>query len=287
MITTSFQNVASDIFGQLGEKGFAVVDGFLYPSMCADMRLEAAALLQQGRLEASQVTGWDHEAARSVAQAEPGVFRMQLDGGDDYFTAPRLHELVVALVRTAAPLFGEEYPAAQLCSQYAANSLVATLGEGAGRAKRCDNGGLDDRRKLAFVYFLGPGVSVPGGGGECRLYSSQLSTGGAAAEAVIAGVNAGVDADGHSYCDVSPSADRLLVYWADRQIHRTNPMTPKQVAAEAGGGVVAEDSPQEVHVSEEVDADHALQQFSLTVWLSSITTDAIVAPSDEELARHF
>ena len=83
MITTAFQNVSPEIIAQLNGRGYALIDNFLDPNLCLDMRNEAITLYNHDKFKTSQSTKWDPVTSSNLSYDKHNVFNMQLDGGDD------------------------------------------------------------------------------------------------------------------------------------------------------------------------------------------------------------
>ena len=215
--------------------GWSMIDGFLQSGLCGVMRDEAVFLYENNYFDKSQSTRWDWATQSVVAYDKHNVFSTQLNGGEAYFQAPRLHEYLVGMTRAVVPILSSAFPEAQLSPSMMSNKLAVCTGNGSAYDKHYDNSGLSDTRKVTVLYYMNQWR--PECGGCFRIYSSN--------DTVI---------------DIEPVADRLLVFWSDRLVHSVQP-------SEAPRGA----------------ADH---RYALTLWLTSVTADAIVR-DDAEVKRHF
>lgn len=234
-VNAAVQIHSEGIITGLRTDGWSVIDGFLQTGLCGVMRAEAAFLYENNYFEKSQSTRWDWATQSVVAYDKHNVFSTQLNGGEAYFRAPRLHEYLVGMTRAVVPMLSSAFPEAQLSASMMSNKLAVCTGNGSAYDKHYDNSGLSDTRKVTVLYYMNQWR--PECGGCFRIYSSN--------DTVI---------------DIEPVADRLLVFWSDRLVHSVQP-------SEAPRGA----------------ADH---RYALTLWLTSVTTDAIVR-DDVEVRRHF
>ena len=80
--------------GVLGSTKWAVVDDLFSEDTIRTLRKEAVALRNKGYFQASQSERNGHVYEKNNVEA------MQLDGDEQYFVAPRLHEYVVQTARS-------------------------------------------------------------------------------------------------------------------------------------------------------------------------------------------
>ncbi len=140
------------IDGLRSPHGWAVCDGFLSAARCAELRREAVALFDEGRYLTSQSSRWDsnypHTLQRSTTPCnlalptcrwdsksqslvyydKHNVYSTELAGGEQYYSAPRLHEYVHATIKTIVPLLKHAFPEAHLSVVYASNKLAVCTG---------------------------------------------------------------------------------------------------------------------------------------------------------------
>ena len=248
LVTTAMHNAGPSIVKGLQQKGWALHDNFLGKAVCSLLREEAVGFFQAGDFKISQSTRWDAQSNREVFYDKHNVFSMQLAGGDDYYRGPRLHEYVLAIVKSAVPILSEAFPEADLNDVLASNKLAVCTGAGSAYDKHYDNSGLTDTRKATILYYMNDWR--PELGGEFRVYHP----------ASVQPAPAGTPHPGATYTDIAPQADRLLVFWSDRLVHSVQP-------SEAPRGAV----------------DH---RYALTVWLTCNSPASIVT-DDAEIRRHF
>jgi hypothetical protein len=103
LVTKRVKLAEPTIVRGLLENGFAVIDSFLGDNVCKYYRKEAEGLYNRGSMSISQSTRWDADSNAAVSYDKVNVKSAQLNGGDDYFLAPRLHEYVVALIKALVP----------------------------------------------------------------------------------------------------------------------------------------------------------------------------------------
>jgi len=233
-VSTAVQIHSDKIVLGLRTDGWSVVDGFLQSGLCDVMRSEAEFLYENNYFVKSQSTRWDWATQSVMSYDKHNVFSTQLNGGEAYFQAPRLHEYLVGMTRSVVPMLSSAFPEAQLSASMMSNKLAVCTGNGSAYDKHYDNSGLLDTRKVTVLYYMNKWR--PECGGCFRIYNND------------------------SVIDIEPVADRLLVFWSDRLVHSVQP-------SEAPRGK----------------ADH---RYALTLWLTSITTDAIVR-DDMEVMKHF
>lgn len=246
-IASAINNASGAIINGLDTKGWAIVDDLLDNTLCQEMRSEAVRLYDEGYFGLSQSTRWDTESNSSVTYNKHNVFDMQLDGGEQYYVAPKLHHYMVAMTKTLQPILSERHPEAQLSPTMMSNKLAVCIGDGSAYDKHYDNSGMEDTRKVTVLYYLNNWR--PEMEGQFRIYQS------AASDAAVSGTE-----DETNIIDVDPIGNRLLVFWSDRLVHSVQ----KSVAPNGA-------------------ADH---RYALTLWLTCITPDAIVR-DDSEVAKHF
>ena len=138
----------------LNEKGYAIVDEFL-PSIYIDtLRKEAVNFYEGGSFEVSQSSRFDPKTESLVTYDKHNVYAMQLNGGEDYYKGPRLHEYVVSTVKSLVPILRESFPAAMLDSSLVSNKLAVCTGEGSAYDKHYDNAGYQDTRKVTVLLYF-------------------------------------------------------------------------------------------------------------------------------------
>ena len=250
-VSESVQRAMPDVINGLDTKGWAVLDNFLGERLCHEMRKEAVSLYDSNYYSISQSTRWDSATNSSISYDKHNVFSMQLDGGDQYYIAPRLHEYMVSLTRSVVPLLSTQYPEAMLSSTMMSNKLAVCTGNGSAYDKHYDNSGMQDTRKVTILYYMNHWR--PECGGCFRIYVPSKSSNNGV-------VTASRSSSGDETVDIEPRADRLLVFWSDRLVHSVQP-------SEAPMGEI----------------DH---RYALTLWLTSVTPDAIVR-DDAEIKKHF
>ena len=125
---------------------FAVIDNFFPRTTIQALRNEAVRLRDNGNFVTSQ------SERNGVTYEKHNVEAMQLDGGDQYFDAPRLHEYVVQAARSLPSLLSNGD--VELDGTFAANKLAVCLGDGASYDKHLDNSGNGDTRKLTALLYL-------------------------------------------------------------------------------------------------------------------------------------
>ena len=143
-IDDAFLKVESDIASILSKnKSWAVIDNFLPPETIATLRQEAILLREKGHFVVSE------SERHGVKYEKKNVEATELDGGEQYYQAPRLHEYVVQAARTLPSLLSNGD--VDLDGTVAANKLAVCLGGGSSYDKHLDNSGRGDTRKLTFV----------------------------------------------------------------------------------------------------------------------------------------
>ena len=184
----------------LSSKGYYYADNFLGREVLRTLRAEAVGLYERGQFVKSQSARWCPIEKKQILYDKHNVFSTQLLGGDAFYAAPRLHEYVVALVRTAVPLLNSQFPDKALLSPtLASNKLACCTGDGSAYDKHYDNAGLDDLRKVTVLYYMNADWR-PELGGAFRIYNPD-----------------------DSVTDVEPRGDRMLVFWSDKLVHSVEP----------------------------------------------------------------
>ena len=238
-VASAVTRAAPQVIAGLKTQGWVVVDGFLSSSeLSSAMRKEAEAYFENGDMVLGQSTRFDPKTQNVVTYNKHNVFSMQLMGGEAYYRGPRLHEYCVAMVRTLVPLLSEAFPEANLSPDLASNKLAVCIGDGSAYDKHYDNSGLSDTRKVTALYYMNFNWK-PEHGGCFRIY------------------NPGED---DKVTDITPIADRLLVFWSDRLVHSVEPSF-------APGGK----------------EDH---RYALTLWMTS-KSPADIVRDDAEIEKHF
>ena len=119
------------IINGLETKGWAIIDNFFAdPLITKIMRAEAVNYFEQGDMILSQSTRWDPVNKTTVVYNKHNVFSMQLNGGESYYRGPRLHEYVVGMVKSLAPVLQSRFPEAMISPTMASNKLAVCTGEG-------------------------------------------------------------------------------------------------------------------------------------------------------------
>lgn len=232
--------------GVLGDTRWAVVDNLLPEDTIRVLRKEAVALRREGFFQTSQ------SERNGVVYEKNNVEAMQLDGDEQYFIAPRLHEYVVQTARSLPGLLNNGD--VDVDGSYAANKLAVCLGDGSSYDKHFDNGGGADTRKLTALLYLNADWT-PEMGGEFRLWADD-GTGSGTEECV----------------DVEPRGGRLLVFFADSLPHA---VMPSQLV-DAGQGVDSNN-----------DGDNDGHRYALTVWLPAASGVADISFDPEKEERHW
>ena len=194
----------SEMIAGLRKDGYAVVDDCLSLATMRSLRQEAEGLYRLGKFSVSQSTRWCPKQMKQIYYDKHNVFSFQLNGGQDYFSSPRLHEYVVSCVSSVSSLLQTAFPHAQLSNKLASNKLAVCIGEGSGYDKHFDNAGALDTRKVTVLYYMNE-YWRPENGGEFRIYKTDASSG----EQVTV--------------DIEPRGDRLLVFWSDVLVHSVQP----------------------------------------------------------------
>lgn len=188
------------IEGLASEKGYAVVDNFLSPEWMHTLRGEAVSLFKGGSFAVSQSTRFDPETEQLVTYDKHNVYAMQLNGGEDYYKAPCLHEYVVSTVKTVIPLLSEAFPEAHLDPSLQTNKLAVCTGDGSSYDKHYDNAGSEDTRKVTILIYMNEWR--PEMGGQFRIF--------------------GESADDNQ-TDIEPRMGRLFAFWSDVLVHSVLP----------------------------------------------------------------
>ena len=122
--------------------------------------------------------------------------------------------------------------------------------------KHYDNSGMEDTRKVTILYYMNDWR--PEMAGQFRIYQpgslespSQQEGGSSSTQRSESAIQT---------TDVDPIGNRMLVFWSDRLVHSVQ-------ASVAPNGMV----------------DH---RYAITLWLTSITPDAIVR-DDVQVIAHF
>jgi SM-20-related protein len=232
--------------GVLSDTKWAVVDNFLSEDTIRTLRKEAVALRKEGCFQTSQ------SERNGIVYEKNNVEAMQLDGDEQYFIAPRLHEYVVQTARSLPGLLNNGE--VDVDGSYAANKLAVCLGGGSSYDKHFDNGGGGDTRKLTALLYLNADWT-PEMGGEFRLWADD-GTGSGTEECV----------------DVEPKGGRLLVFFADSLPHA---VMPSQLVDAAVGGC------------NDGDGDNAGHRYALTVWLPAAGGVADISFDPEKEDMHW
>lgn len=245
---------AHQIRDGLDRVGWAQVDNVLGSDMIQTMRAEAVELRRKGLFAVSQSTRFDSVSQKTIVYEKNGVEAMQLDGGDQYWIAPRMHEYVVQAARSLSSFINgagtsnrssnSRCAGSALDGSHAANKLAVCLGGGSSYDKHYDNAGGTDTRKLTAILYLNM-MWRPDLGGKFRMWQ-QFEEG---------------DTQEQEWCDIEPRGDPLLVFWADRCVH----------------SVQASWAPQG-------DQDH---RYALTVWLPTSRGAAGIERDAAMEAYHF
>ena len=177
-------------------KPFAVIDNFFPHTTIQALRNEAVRLRDNGNFVTSQ------SERNGVTYEKHNVEAMQLDGGDQYFDAPRLHEYVVQAARSLPSLLSNGD--VELDGTFAANKLAVCLGDGASYDKHLDNSGNGDTRKLTALLYLNQPTWEPSLGGEFRLWYDD-------------------EKGEENIVDVAPVGGRLIVFFSDSLVHAVMP----------------------------------------------------------------
>jgi hypothetical protein len=187
------------IEGLGSDRGYAVVDEFLTPEWMNVLRREAVDFYKDGSFEVSKSSRFDPTSPdQLVTYDKHNVFAMQLNGGEDYYKGPRLHEYVVSTVRAAVPLLGDAFPAAQLDSVLCSNKLAVCTGSGSAYDKHYDNAGYTDTRKVTILLYMNDWREEMGG--QFRIFGK-----------------------GDETVDIEPHSGRLLAFWSDLCVHSVLP----------------------------------------------------------------
>lgn len=263
LVSNTIKARSGDILTGLRDKGWAVCDNFLGNEVCELYRKEAAGYFDRNQMTLSKSTKWDADTHSVVTYDKRNVYATQLDGGEMYYSSPRLHEYVVSLVKTMVPIVQDEFPEASLSATMASNKLAVCTGDGSYYDKHYDNSGYDDLRKLTVLYYMNTHWR-PELGGCFRIYKRDNTDDSVGAVAVAApptihgipGVKIGED----TTYDVEPRGDRLLVFWSDRLVHSVKPSQAPHGAS-----------------------DH---RWALTVWITA-THPGAINHNDTEVLQHF
>jgi hypothetical protein len=261
-VREAVQRNANHMLNELESRGWSVVDNFLMGNVCEELRVEAEDLYQHEYFTQSQSTKWDEETDSTLVYNNENVYSMQLDGGDQYYLAPKLHEYVVALTKEMQPLIVGRFPQAKLCDLYLANKLAVCVGGGGAYEKHYDHTGVEDARKITLIYYMNKWR--PECGGLLRIHGTEEApipeaeieskdnesssnqilnseSSGSPSEEQIAVVEDDIEKG-----LVAPLSDRLVVFWADSVLH----------------GVLPSSAPRGRE-------DH---RYALTVWFTSSST---------------
>ena len=142
----------------------------------------------------SQSTRYDPDTESVITYDKHNVFAMQLDGGEDYYRGPHLHEYIVSAVKSLVPALTEEFPEAMINAHMISNKLAVCTGGGSSYDKHYDNSGLNDVRKVTVLLYLNEWR--PELGGQFRVFGLE-----------------------NEVTDIEPKAGRLLVFWSDLLVH--------------------------------------------------------------------
>ena len=202
-IDDAFLKVESDIASILSKnKSWAVIDNFLPPETIATLRREAILLREKGHFVVSE------SERHGVKYEKKNVEATELDGGEQYYQAPRLHEYVVQAARTLPSLLSNGD--VDLDGTVAANKLAVCLGGGSSYDKHLDNSGRGDTRKLTCLLYLNDSNWKSSLGGNFRLWHEKIdaSTGKVSEVQVV---------------DVVPKGGRMIVFFSDALVHAVMP----------------------------------------------------------------
>lgn len=197
MIHDSCMQRIIPLLGQLRKAEFCIVDNFLPDTLCDSMREESVNLFKKSLFSPSQTTKWDEVSNSVITYEKRNVLAMQLNGGEDYWESPRLHEYLVQMTKSCVPHLQQKFPEAHICSSMTANKLAVCLGDGSSYEKHFDHSGSDDMRKITIVFYMNKWR--PAMGGCFRVHS------------------------GDGVVDISPIRNRLLIFWSDRLPHSVQP----------------------------------------------------------------
>jgi Rps23 Pro-64 3,4-dihydroxylase Tpa1-like proline 4-hydroxylase len=203
-IAVAVEAASASIVDGLESKGWALYDGLLDAQTCRDMRAEAVALYVKDYYAVSQSTRWDSESNRSITYDKRNVYSMQLNGGEQYYVAPKLHQDMVQITRTLQPILSQHFPEAMLSSTMMANKLAVCTGDGSAYDKHYDNSGMEDTRKVTVLYYMNDWR--PEMEGQFRIYQSASTASAASSESTAT-------------VDINPVGNRLLVFWSDQLVH--------------------------------------------------------------------
>ena len=257
-IDDAFLAKEKDIASMLSsDQSWAVIDHFLPPEIISVLRQEALSLRQQGQFVTSQ------SERHGVTYEKNNVEAMQLDGGDQYFVAPRLHEYVVQAARTLPSILSDGV--IDLDGTMAANKLAVCLGGGSSYDKHLDNGGRGDTRKLTCLLYLNDQEWEPKLGGEFRLWHEKKQE----VEGGGGGGGGGGERGGGEerereretvVVDIAPRGGRMIVFFSDDLVHAVMP---------------SEASCEEEH------------RYALTVWLPTALGVSDIKEDKEKERRHW
>lgn len=187
------------IEGLGSDKGYAVVDEFLPAEWMTTLRNEAVGFYKGGSFEVSKSSRFDPLSPdQLVTYDKHNVYAMQLNGGEDYYKGPRLHEYVVSTVRAAVPLLGDAFPEMHLDSVMCSNKLAVCTGSGSAYDKHFDNAGYTDTRKVTILLYMNDWREEMGG--QFRIFGKNDET-----------------------IDIEPRSGRLLAFWSDVCVHSVLP----------------------------------------------------------------
>lgn len=208
----------NDIITGLKGNGWIVIDNFLDLDLCNIMRKEAVHLYENNYFTISQSTRWDTKTQTAIAYDKHNVFSTQLQGGEQYYIAPRLHEYMVGMTKTIEPILSQYFPEAQLSNTLMSNKLAVCTGNGSAYDKHYDNSGMEDTRKVTILYYMNNQWRSECGG--CfRIYksSSPSSTINSNSSTSNSGSNSnnndGEEKQEDINIDIEPLANRLLMFW--------------------------------------------------------------------------
>jgi SM-20-related protein len=197
VVADAASQAAPHLIEGLRGKGWATIDGFLPQPWIETLRREAVDFFNGGEhFEISKSSRFDPTSPDNlITYDKHNVFAMQLNGGEDYYKGPRLHEYIVSTVKTLVPLLSDAFPDAHLNPQMVSNKLAVCTGEGSAYDKHYDNSGYDDTRKVTVLLYFNDKWR-PELGGQFRIYG-----------------------EGDSHTDIEPVAGRMLVFWSDVCVH--------------------------------------------------------------------
>uniref|UniRef100_A0A7S0ZD96 Prolyl 4-hydroxylase alpha subunit domain-containing protein n=1 Tax=Timspurckia oligopyrenoides TaxID=708627 RepID=A0A7S0ZD96_9RHOD len=186
-----------------GKSGLFVTDGFLGPTVCAQLRKEAESLYEKNLFSRGKSSRHSSITKQQELYDKQNVLSMQVIGGEEqYDIAPKIVEYIVHLTRLLPTVISQQLKPLSLSNRLQSNKLAVCLGEGSAYDRHIDNGGGGDLRKLTLIYYLNP-MWKSKHGGVLRAYDKF---------------------DASKYRDIEPIADRLVAFWSDSLVHEVLPM---------------------------------------------------------------